>query len=548
MKNIWHIIESHSLSPASVIKGTHLLERFFHMRMRSIIQPSDYRRTIATYLQWQLQTVRSFTEQYQQHPRTDRLNAIEHLWNWNHRDKEAMFFGGAARPLHLKTVTEFSALMSIYYDSLWPVFKDKRHTLAEALNDLLREECRIYWPEYEIFPCNGSTTIVDKCLQYFFFRDRQNTWFINSSASDYIPFVHSARGIFAERFIGSTMPSPEQHNTEWILRDLIKRCSKIDDGDLVKPTIVILLTSKNRFGHRIDVDLIHRELTGRFRDVFTLVDACQDGQAFTDVDIIVYTKRFTTTGALGLVSRAFLEKNAPLSKKLTVSTSFPISILAQLYINMNMVNADLVHGVDELVNSSWWHHWHCPMRSELHSAMEFSYMEQYAAEFNDDPIRYIFTEDLTGTIVMIKARNDGHKWLSKLWALLRKQGHSLDCFVMDNIYLKSSNGIVSDHIRELINGKFIEKLRQVEVLSSDYLTWPLVPYWVSSPDDITVEELEDHFHTSYTYHCCLRLSLGRCGYPGKLKRLVQHIRDIFQSNALDVSDDVLGKHSSQWVS
>lgn len=514
--------------------------------MRSIIQPSDYRRTIAAYLQWQLLTVRCFTEQYQQRPRTDRLNEIEHLWNWNHRDNEAMFFGGAARPLHLKTVTEFSELMSVYYDSLWPVFKDNRHALAEALNELLREECRIYWPEYEIFPCTGSSTIVDKCLQYFFFRERENTWFINSSASDYIPFVHSARGIFAERFIGSTMLSPEQHNTQWILRDLIERCAKIDDGGLVKPTIVILLTSKNRFGHRIDVDLIHRELTARFSGVFTLVDACQDGQAFTDVDIIIYTKRFTTTGALGLVNRAFLEKNARLSKKLTVSTSFPISILSQLCINVHMVNVDLVHGVDELVNSSWWHHWQCPMKGQLHLAMDYSYVEQYGVEYNDGLIRYIFTEDLTGTVVMIKAQNDGQALLPKLWALLKKQGHSLDCFVMDNIYMKNSNGIVSDHIRELINGKFIEELRQREMLCSDYLAWPLVPYSVSSPDDITVEELHDHFLTSYMYHCCLRLYLGRCAYPGKLTRLVQHIRLIFKDNLLDGADDLFSQQSSQW--
>ena len=126
---------------------------------------------------------------------------------------------------------------------------------------------------------------------------------------------------FAER-------SEEQHNIKWILRSLVERCSKIEDGDLVKPTIVILLTSKNRFGDRIDVDLIHRELTERFRGVFTLVEACQDGQAFTDVDVIVHTKRFTTTGALGLVNRTILAKNTLLSKKLTSSTSFPISILA----------------------------------------------------------------------------------------------------------------------------------------------------------------------------------------------------------------------------
>ena len=517
--------------------------------MRSIIQPSDYRRTIAGYLRWQLRTVQCFIEEHERRPRTERLNDIEHLWDWNHRAKEAMFFGGAARPLHLKTVTEFAALMSIYYDSLWPIFKDNRHTLAEALNGLLRDECHKYWPDYQIFPSTGSATIVDKCLQYFFFRDRGKIWFINSSASDYIPYVHAARGIFAERFIGSTMSSPEQHNTEWILKSLIERCANIDPDELVKPTIVVLLTSKNRFGHRIDVDRIHRELTGRFPSAVTLVDACQDGQTYTDIDILVYTKRFTTSGALGLVNRAFLAKNALLAKTLTVSTSFPISILAQLYINMNMINAGLVHGVDELVNSAWWSHWRCPMKSELHSAMDFSYAEQNAVECTDGRIRYIFTEDLTGTIVMLKAQDDGQRLLPKLWALLKKQGHSVDCFVMDNLYLKSSSsGISSDRIRGLINGQFIEELRQLEILSSDYLTWPLVPFWVSSPDEISIEELHEHFHTSHTYHCCLRLSLGRCGYPGKLKRLVEHIRGIFQSDALDVSDEALGKHSSQWPS
>ena len=83
-----------------------------------------------------------------------------------------------------------------------------------------------YWPDYEIFPCAASNTIIDKCLQYFFFKDRQNTWFINSSASDYIPFVSSAREIFAEKFNGSDMSLPDQHNTEWILDNLKQRCSE----------------------------------------------------------------------------------------------------------------------------------------------------------------------------------------------------------------------------------------------------------------------------------------------------------------------------------
>jgi hypothetical protein len=119
---------------------------------------------------------------------------------------------------------------------------------------------------------------------------------------------------------------------------------------------------------------------------------------------------------------------------------------------------------------------------------------------------------------------------------------------MDNPFLKSNSGVRSDKVRDLIEGKFIEELRQIETVSSDYLAWPLVPYWVSSPDDISVEQLNEHFKECYTYHCCLRISVGRCGYPGKLKRFVELIDNIFQRNELDVRDDTLGKHSSQWPS
>ena len=165
-------------------------------------------------------------------------------------------------------------------------------------------------------------------------------------------------------------------------------------------------------------------------------------------------------------------------------------------------------------------------------------MHQSIVEYSRDPIRYSFTEDHIGTILMLTADHDGQVLLPKLWALLKKQGHSLDCFVMDNPYLKSINGVRSDKIRELIAGKFIDELRQIEVLSSDYLVWPLVPYWVSSPDDISVEQLNEHFEICYAYHCCLRISVGRCGYPGKLKRFVEHIDKIFQRNELNVSDDI----------
>jgi hypothetical protein len=61
----------------------------------------------------------------------------------------------------------------------------------------------------------------------FFFKDRHNTWFLNSSSSNYIPFVKSAREIFVKKFNGSNMSSPDQHNTEWILDNLKNRCLNI---------------------------------------------------------------------------------------------------------------------------------------------------------------------------------------------------------------------------------------------------------------------------------------------------------------------------------
>ncbi|CAF3462508.1 unnamed protein product [Rotaria sp. Silwood1] len=488
--------------------------------MHSMIKPTDYLNTIIAYVQWQNETVRCFVDQFNEKLRNTTFDEIEHLWNWNYRANEGMYFGGAARPLHLKKVTEFSALMSIYYDKLWPIYKQNRSALFDALTTLLHQESRSYWLDYEIFPCTTSNTILDKCLQYFFFKDRKNTWFINSSLSDYIPFVSSAREIFAEKFIGSNMIYPHQHNTEWILDNL-----------------------KQRY-----VDFIHSELSKRFSTIVTIVDACQDGQPFTDVDIAIYTKRFTPTGAIGLVNKTFLAKHGLLCKKLTVGTNFSVGILAQIYININMVNTDLAHGVEDLVNSSRWHSWRCHIQHELHSAIDYPYIHQNIVEYLKDPIRYSFTEDMMGTILILTMDHHGQILLPKLWALLKKQGHSLDCFVMDNPYLKSNNAVHSNKVRELISGKFITELRQMEVISSDYLAWPLVPYWVSSPDDISVEQLNEHFEICYAYHCCLRISVGRCGYSGKLKRFVEHIDNIFQRNDLNVSDDTLGKHSSQWPS
>ena len=292
--------------------------------------------------------------------------------------------------------------------------------------------------------------------------------------------------------------------------------------------------------------MIHNELKRRFPRIVTLVDGCQDGQTFKDVDIIVYSKRFTTTGALGVVNKEFLSKHPFLGKKLTTCTSFPVGIIAQIYINMFMINLDLVHGVDELLNAAWWNCWRCPMTNELHSTFEYTHCEREDVHVKDGPIEYSFTEDFIGTILLIKSIHHDQRLLTKLWALLKKQGHAIDCFAMDNPFLSSKFAITSETIRELINRKFIDELRRIEAESSDYLAWPLVPFWVTSPEQISIEILNENFDICYKYHNCLRVSIGRCGYPGKLKRLVNHIQGIFERGEIDISDAELGTHASQW--
>ena len=515
-----------------------------------MIKPTDYQTTIEDYVRWQNETVRCFQEQYRIKERCNRLTEIERLWNWNLRENEGLYFAGAARPFHLKKVTDFAAMMSIFYDRLWPIFKTNRDTLARVLDALLRKESSIRWPNYDIFPCISSITIIDKCLQYFYFKNRDNTWFINSSLSDYIPYVNSAREIFANKFIGSDMQHPSEHNTEWIYRNLRKHCSRIcrEENNDKCPIIIILLTSKTRLGQRIDVDYIHCQITREFSTVITIVDGCQDGQTFTDVDIIIYSKRFSTTGAIALINKIFLSKHLLLSRKLTVGVSFPVNILAQIYISLNMLNVQLNHGVEDLVNSCRWNYLGCPVQDELYTAFGHLNANLITAEYIRGPIRYSFTEDHLGTIIILRSNDNESISLSKLWALLRKKGHALDCFVMNNSFLQANKGINYSYICELIEQKSIEELRQIEVLSSDYLVWPLVPYWISSSEDISDDALKRHLQICYDHHCCLRISIGRSGYVGRLKRFVELIESIVTNNELNVSDNSLGRHASQWTS
>ena len=107
-----------------------------------MIKPTNYLNTITAYVQWQNETVRCFVEQFKAKPRSDRLNEIEHLWNWNCRANERNVFWWSCSSTSFKKSNEFSALMSIYYDTLWPLFKENRNALVEALNTLLHQESR----------------------------------------------------------------------------------------------------------------------------------------------------------------------------------------------------------------------------------------------------------------------------------------------------------------------------------------------------------------------------------------------------------------------
>jgi hypothetical protein len=113
---------------------------------------------------------------------------------------------------------------------------------------------------------------------------------------------------------------------------LIEQCTNIcNEPDQSNPIIIILLTSKNRFGARIDVDRIQRKLVEKFPGkIVTIVDACQDGQSFEYVDIILYSKRFTQTGAVCLINKGLTKKYGRLKQSMAMVTSFPISILAQV--------------------------------------------------------------------------------------------------------------------------------------------------------------------------------------------------------------------------
>jgi len=139
--------------------------------------------------------------------------------------------------------------------------------------------------------------------------------------------------------------------------------------------------------------------------------------------------------------------------------------------------------------------------------------------------------------------------LSHLMSKLKEQGHTLDSFVMNDPFVKSQNAIDLKKVEELIENKNLDQLRTVESKCSAHLAWPLVPFSVTkSSDDLFSEE---HFNRCQSYHRCLRISIDRSGYPGKLKRFIDIVQQIVDSN--EVTDAISEEnpcqtYSPQWPS
>ncbi|CAF1334285.1 unnamed protein product [Adineta ricciae] len=554
------MIENNSEGQSAVLCATQNLRHFFQLLLQSVIQPTDYDATIPEYMVLQNKTVKCFIDTLLHGVRESRgdandFNKIERAWNWNERIHEPMFFGGAARPLFSETVTNFSDLLTNFFNKNDPLYVKNRSKLFNALHRLVREEGKKYWKNYELYPSTASKDVLNQCYQYFYFRDRDNTYFINSSGCDYIPFVHLAQKIFHENFIGSSMTDPDDFNTEWILARLVQECRNVCNRmRSSNPLILILLTSKNRFGARIDVDRIHQQLHQHFPNkIVTLIDACQDGQSFHNVDIIIYSKRFTTTGAIGLVHKRLSKEHNELQKNLTLGTSFPVSILAQLYCTINMMNTHLAFGIEDLVNSANWHNYISPVLSELQSALGPYHQQENSSSsikiLGKNGVQFEFTEDETGTIATIRllGRSKEDDTLSRLMSELKNQGHTLDSFLLNDPLMNSPNKIDIKQVTELINNKDLAQLRAIEARCSVHLAWPLVPFSAAKSTDnlITLE----HFDRCRLYHCCLRISIDRSGYPGKLKRLVDIVQQTLDSN--EVTDAIKDSknfqpYSSEW--
>ncbi|UJR17772.1 hypothetical protein I4U23_004670 [Adineta vaga] len=352
------------------------------------------------------------------------------------------------------------------------------------------------------------------------------------------------------------MTDPDDYNTEWILKKLTEQCNNIcNRRNQTNPLIIILLTSKNRFGARIDVDRIHRELFKAFPGkIVTIVDACQDGQSYQDADVIIYSKRFTTTGAICLINKRLSKEHNELRKNMMLPTSFPVNILAQLYCTINMMNSNVAFGMEDLLNSANWHDYSSSVLKELRSVFNSYHQEENSSssiKISEKHVQFEFTEDETGTIVIIRLINiqNEDELLSCLTSKLKEQGHTFDSFLINDPLMKSKNAVNLKEVIELIQNNDLIKLRAVEARSNAYLAWPLVPFSVNKSYNDSI--IQENFNRCQPYHRCLRISIDRSGHPGKVKRfvdiLLQALDDIIIKRNIGESQNFIS-HSSQWPS
>lgn len=86
-------------------------------------------------------------------------------------------------------------------------------------------------------------------------------------------------------------------------------------------------------------------------------------------------------------------------------------------------------------------------------------------------------------------------------------------------------------------------------MHSTHLAWPLVPFsFIKSCDNLINEE---YFNQCQAYHRCLRISIDRSGYPGKLKRFVDIVQELVGANQVTsaiVEPGHFKHYPSQWPS
>jgi hypothetical protein len=220
-----------------------------------------------------------------------------------------------------------------------------------------------------------------------------------------------------------------------------------------------------------------------------------------------------------------------------------------------MINERVAFGLEDLVNSVNWDHYCSPVPKELKSAFgSYSQQENSSSSVKitkKNDVQFEFTEDELGTIVMITMpnRDNDDKVLSHLMSKLKEQGHTLDSFLMNDPFDKSSNRIKIEEVEELIKDKDLVQLRAVEARCSTHLAWPLVPFSVTKSSDDLINE--KNFNRCQSYHRCLRISIDRSGHPGKLKRFIDIVQQIVDRNEMRdaiAEQNHFQPYSSQWPS